>query len=172
MCSLPSVLRAAECYEFGKTRDSKFWQLKLWRMESEGTSLSRTNHRQRCIYSVFTFYRWTTEEQRIVCLCISHNAQYIQEDGRRHDNGGMRILSLMSYEIRVSMTTPPNEATECKTCELPLHAPFLCRQDPPRRKPPARVHSQKFSKTTLFTKSTNVYIRNMIQKFLVRSLQI
>jgi len=27
----------------------------------------------------------------------------------------MRLLSFMSFEIRVSMTTPPNEATECKT---------------------------------------------------------
>lgn len=65
---------------------------------------------------MFTFYRWTIEEQRIVCLRISQNVQSTSEDGRKHDNGDMRMLSLMSYEIRVSMTTPPNEATECKTC--------------------------------------------------------
>jgi hypothetical protein len=43
------------------------------------------------------------------------------EDGRRHDNGDMRMLSLMGYEIRVSMTTPSNEKTECKTCVSYLH---------------------------------------------------
>jgi hypothetical protein len=140
---LPSVLRTSECYEFSRTRDSKFWKPRWWRLKSEDTSLSRAYHRQICIYSVFTFYRWTTEEQRIVCLCISHNARSISEDERGHDNGDMRLLSLMSFKTPVSMTTPrmkqPNvrrawdtfTRSMCLQCTRPCQEEPICQSSQP-----------------------------------------
>jgi hypothetical protein len=75
----------------------------------------------------------------------------------------MRMISLVSYETLVSMTTPREEATKCKTY---LHARIVYSvQGSDTMKPPASVHRQQFSTITVLGNSMKVYEKMWRLKF-------